>query len=77
MDEVRLDMRKCHMVCSPFGALVYWTASRKQKQTIGIFEQRYGRSWQDAVADGYRVMKCFVHTVDKTDQSLPSNGKGI
>lgn len=68
--DVRLDLRVCHMVCAPSKRLIYNTASRKQKEAIKLFEAHGDLLWEEAVAQGYTVMKCFIQAVDKTYESL-------
>ena len=60
------------VVLTPDGRPVFETCRRKMKDACMALEDKQDRDWDDAAAEGYRVMKMFSSGYDRTDQSLIS-----
>ena len=62
----------CFMVFTPKGWPMFETCRRKMKDACMALEDMQDRDWDDAAAEGFRVMKMFSSGYDRTDQSLIS-----
>jgi hypothetical protein len=62
----RLDMSRMFMVHTPSGQPVYWTASRKAFGSVSTIAFKYGKTWEEMVAEGYSLRKIFYNAINVT-----------
>lgn len=62
----RLDMSRMFMVHTPSGQPIYWTCCRKASASVSTIAFKYGKTWEEMVAEGYTLRKLFYNAINVT-----------
>jgi hypothetical protein len=68
----RLDMSRMFMVHAPNGTPIYWTTSRKASASVATIAFKYSKTWEEMVAEGYTLKKCFYNAINVTYRTFNS-----